>query len=214
MKFFSQSQVNWNRWKPHDVVFKSNNITKKLVPESNVLSYSSKQDRDAKMCKLLGGQGQTKKHWNGQTYQHYSRDVYRSIQVKLKDLKTDFPTADIDFIDFTPKTNSVGNSLAGVDVLVYIQSFHQQLTWVKNSQGFYSTQKTGKTAPIDEGYRVSYGGQGDSNPMAFEDLEEIAQISRAVKNFLVEVIVPYKNGSLVKDISSLTEEELLTECIF
>jgi hypothetical protein len=50
--------------------------------------------------------------------------------------------------------------------------------------------------------------------MSFEDLEEIAQISRAIKNFLVEVVVPYKNGSLMQDISSLTEEELLTECVF
>lgn len=214
MKFFSQSQVNWNRWKPHDVVFKSNNITKKLVPENNVLSYSSKQDRDAKMCQLLGGKGQTKSHWNGQTYQYYSRDVYRSVQVKLKDLKTDFPTADVDFIDSTPRKNSVGNSLSSVDVLVYIQSFHQQSTWTQNSQGQYFVQKSGKVAPIDEGYRVSYGGQGDSNAMAFEDLEEIAQISRAIKNFLVRFVVPYKNGSLVQDISSLTEEELLTECIF
>jgi hypothetical protein len=213
MKFFSQSQVNWNRWQPQDLTFKSNSVTKKLVPEGNLLSYSSKQDRDAKMCRILGGKGETKQHWNGQSYQQWSRDVYRSIQVKLKDLKTDFPTADIDFIDHIPKTNSVGNSISSVDVLVYIQSFHQQFSWTRNSQGHYYSQKTGKIAPINEGYRVSYGGQGDANNMSFEDLEEIAQISRAIKNFLVEVVVAYKNGSLMQDISSLTEQELLTECV-
>ena len=32
--------------------------------------------------------------------------------------------------------------------------------------------------------------------MGLDDLEEIAQIARAVKNFLVEVVVPFKDGTL------------------
>lgn len=204
MKFFAQSQVNWNRWQPHDIVFKSNNITKALVPQENLLSYSSKSDRDAQMCRLLGGKGQTKKNWDGQTYQYYSRDTYRSVQVKLKDLKTDFPTADVDFIDSTPRINSVGNPFSSVDVLVYIQSHHQQWNWTRVN-GQYTSQKVGKTAGADEGYRVSYGGQGDNNAMAFEDLEEIVQISRAIKNFIVNVIIPHKNGSSLEQTTSLTE---------
>ena len=67
---------------------------------------------------------------------------------------------------------------------------------MKGSNGQYTTQKVGKIAQLDEGYRVAYGGQGDSNYMGLDELEEIAQISRAVKNFLVEVVVPFREGTL------------------
>lgn len=67
---------------------------------------------------------------------------------------------------------------------------------MQGANGNYNSQKTGKIAQLDEGYRAVYGGQGDSNYMGFDELEEIAQISRAVKNFLVEVVVPFKEGTL------------------
>ena len=134
--------------------------------------------------------------WNGQVYTYYSKDKYRAIHVKLKDLKSPYPSADLEFVDFTPKKDSVGNTFSHIMALVYINSFHQRSTWVKGSNGQYTTQKVGKVAQLDEGYRVAYGGQGDSNYMGLDELEEIAQISRAVKNFLVEVIVPFREGTL------------------
>ena len=84
---------------------------------------------------------------------------------------------------------------------------------MQGSNGNYSSQKVGNIAQLDEGYRVAYGGQGDSNYMDFDELEEIAQISRAVKNFLIEVVVPFKEGtldynyreSLLEDSSSLPQ---------
>ena len=196
MKFFTQSKVNWNRFRPTDLVFKSNAMVKKIVPSENILSYSTKQDRDLEMAQRSGGTEEQRKHWNGQVFTYYSRDKYRAVHVKFKDLKSPYPSADIDFVDFTPKEDSVGNMFAPINALVYIQSFHQRTQWVKSSNGQYTTQKMGKVAQLDEGYRIAYGGQGDSNYMACDDLEEIAQISRAVKNFLVEVVVPFREGTL------------------
>jgi hypothetical protein len=196
MKFFSQSKVNWNRFRPTDLVFKSNPMVKKIVPSENILSYSTKSDRDVDMARRSGGAEERKQSWNGQTYTYYSRDKYRAVHVKLKDLKSPFPSADLEFVDFTPKQDSVGNVFSNITALVYINSFHQRTQWVKGSNGQYTTQNVGKVAQLDEGYRVAYGGQGDSNYMSCDDLEEVAQISRAVKNFLVEVVVPFKEGTL------------------
>ena len=196
MKFFTQSKVNWNRFRPTDLVFKSNAMVKKIVPSENVLSYSTKQDRDLEMSKRSGGAEERKTSWNGQTYTYYSKEKYRAVHVKFKDLKSPHPSADLEFVDFTPKKDSVGNTFSNIMALVYIQSFHQRTTWVQGANGHYTTQKVGKIAQLDEGYRVAYGGQGDSNYMGLDDLEEIAQISRAVKNFLVEVVVPFREGTL------------------
>ena len=209
MKFFAQSKVNWNRFRPTDLVFKSNAMVKKIVPSKNILSYSTKSDRDVDMAKRSGGTEEQRKHWNGQVFTYYSRDKYRAVHVKLKDLKSPFPSADVDFVDFVPQQDSVGNMFAPINALVYIQSFHQRTHWVKGANGNYTTQKVGKIAQLDEGYRVAYGGQGDSNYMGCDDLEEIAQISRAVKNFLVEVVVPFKEGTLdYHYLESLNEDSL------
>jgi len=196
MKFFAQSKVNWNRFRPTDIVFKSNAMVKKIDPTENILSYSTKQDRDLEMAQRSGGKEEQRKHWNGQVFTYYSRDKYRAIHVKLKDLKSPHPSADLEFVDFTPKQDSVGNVFNHITALVYINSFHQRAQWVQGSNGQYTTQKIGKVSQLDEGYRVAYGGQGDSNYMGFDELEEIAQIARAVKNFLVEVVVPFKEGTL------------------
>ena len=196
MKFFAQSKVNWNRFRPTDIVFKSNAMVKRIVPTENILSYSTKQDRDLEMAQRSGGKEEQRKHWNGQVFTYYSRDKYRAIHVKLKDLKSPHPSADLEFVDFTPKQDSVGNVFNHITALVYINSFHQRAQWVQGSNGQYTTQKVGKVSQLDEGYRVAYGGQGDSNYMGFDELEEIAQIARAVKNFLVEVVVPFKEGTL------------------
>jgi len=196
MKFFAQSKVNWNRFRPTDLVFKSNAMVKKIVRPENILSYSTKSDRDVDMARRSGGKEDQKTSWNGQTYAYYSRDKYRAVHVKFKDLKSPFPSADLEFVDHTPKYDSVGNLFSPITSLVYINSFHQRAQWVQGSNGHYTTQKVGKIAQIDEGYRVAYGGQGDSNYMGFDELEEIAQISHAVKNFLVEVVVPFKEGTL------------------
>ena len=199
MKFFAQSKVNWNRFRPTDLVFKSNAMVKKIVPSENILSYSTKQDRDLEMAMRSGGAEERKQSWNGQTYTYYSKEKYRAVHVKFKDLKSPFPSADLEFVDFTPQQDSVGNTFSHIMALVYIQSFHQRTTWVRGTNGQYTSQKIGKIAQLDEGYRVAYGGQGDSNPMKFETFHELLQISEAVKNFLVECVVPAKNGEFDYD---------------
>ena len=53
--------------------------------------------------------------------------------------------------------------------------------------------------PLDEGYRMSYGGQGDANSMPFQEFKELIEITEAIKNFLVEVIVPIARNELTPD---------------
>ena len=95
MKFFAQSRVNWNRFQPTDLVFKSNAMVKKIVPSENIISYSTKSNRDYEMAQRSGGDSEQRKHWNGQVYTYYNRDKYRAVHVKLKDLKSPHPTADL-----------------------------------------------------------------------------------------------------------------------
>ena len=93
--------------------------------------------------------------------------------------------------------DSCGNQLGCVDILTYINSMHnprshhyckQTQQWVKDPNA--------KPAPLEEGYRFCYGGQGDANSMDFEEFQELIQITESIKNFLVEVIVPIKKGEL------------------
>jgi len=198
MKFFERSRVKWNRWQPTDIMFKRNSLVKKLVPSTNYLSYSTKADRDHDMARLTGGTSKHKTTWNGQPYTYYDRDKYRAVHVKLKDLKTPFPTADIDFIDYVMKEDSVGNKFSPIDALVYVGSFHQRTQWSQANNGQWHSVKTGNIAPVREGYRIAYGGQGDSNYMSTQNLEEIAQITNAVLNFLIEVVIPFNNGESIE----------------
>jgi hypothetical protein len=56
-----------------------------------------------------------------------------------------------------------------------------------------------KSLPDHEGYRIAYGGQGDSNYLTHQEWAEIGDISQAVVNFLVERVLPLKNGALVEE---------------
>ena len=40
--------IRWNRWSPDSIIFKSNRLVKKVMPEDNILSYKSKSDRNIK----------------------------------------------------------------------------------------------------------------------------------------------------------------------
>jgi hypothetical protein len=185
--YFETARVNWKNWNPNQIVFKSNRLIKKLLPEDNVLSWTSKGNRNQKMCKLTGGK-------QVQGY-HYSQENFKGVMVQLKDTKTEFPSANIDFIDCTERKDSVGNQMGSLDVLVYLNSFHNPWTWTrcpKTNQ--YIKKHNPHTSPLREGYRMCYGGQGDANALDFEEFKELVQITEAVRDFLVELLVPAKNG--------------------
>ena len=185
MNYFNKSKVNWNTWSPESIVFKSNQLVKKVLPPENVLSWTSKGDRDQKMCKLTGG-----KAYSGyQTRSYYAQENYKGVLVQLKDLKSDYPSANIDFIDRTHRKNSVGENLGSLDVLMYLNAFHACWDYVKCPQTnqYVKKARTNHT-PLEEGYRFCYGGQGDANSMHFEESQELLQITQAIKNFLVEIV--------------------------
>jgi hypothetical protein len=188
--YFETQRVNWKTWNPNQIIFKSNRLIKKLMPEDNILSWTSKGNRDQKMCELTGGK--VVRHGN---HTYHSRENYKGVMVQLKDMNSDFPSANIDFIDFSPRKDSVGNQMGSLDVLVYLNSFHSPWEWVmcpKTNQ--YVRKHKPNVSPLEEGYRMCYGGQGDANSMSFREFQELIQITEAVKNFLVEVLIPAKNG--------------------
>ena len=76
-------------------------LVKKVLPSEHILSWKSKGDRDRKMCERTGC-----KQVNG-VYTYYTKENYKGVMVQLKDVKDDFPSANIDFIDCTERKDSV-----------------------------------------------------------------------------------------------------------
>ena len=193
--YFETQRVNWRNFSPKNIIFKSNRLVKKLLPSENVLSWTSKSHRNQEMCKKTGCKAVQTNQYNGQPFTYYTKENYKGVMVQLRDLKSDYPCANIDFVDYTDRQDSVGNNIANLDLLMYINSFHCPWQYVRCPQtNNWTRQQNGNIAPVDEGYRISVGGQGDSNPMLFEDFQEILEISNSIKNFLVDCIVPAKNG--------------------
>ena len=199
MNKLNTSNVNWKTWSPENVIFKSNQLVKKVLPSEHIMSWKSKGDRDQKMCKRTGSQA-TQTAFNGQQFTHYTRDNYKGIMVQLTDVKSDFPSANIDFIDCTERKDSVGNLKGHLDILVYLNSFHSNWDWKKCPKtGNWVKTSAGKVAPLREGYRMCYGGQGDANSLDFDEFYELVQITEMIRDFLVDVVVPAKNGELVEE---------------
>ena len=198
--YFNRSRVHWSTWNPSHIIFKSNQLVKKILPQENILSYTSKGDRDRKMCERTGCKAIQTNQFGGQPYTYYTKDNYKGIMVQLKDIKSDFPSANIDFIDWTERRDSVGNRKCSLDVLVYLNSFHSPWEYTRCSQtGNWVRKSTGKTAPLREGYRMSYGGQGDAHAMDFDEFHELIQITEMIKDFLVDVVVPFQMGKNIEE---------------
>jgi hypothetical protein len=208
--YFETSQVNWSNFSPKDIIFKRNKITKALLPEENVMSWSSKQNRNYEVAK----KGGTPVQMGGNT--HYTNDGLVGVFVQLVDLNTPFPSANIDILDYRPKTNSVGNPIHRMDILMYIRSNHAHWQWKRDAQGHYKRDYDPNTAPLEEGYRIAYGGQGEDNSMSFELFTEVLQIANAVKSFLIDRVVPFKNKEIIVNdygMVETTEKELLPELV-
>ena len=190
--------IRWNRWSPDSIIFKSNNLVKKIMPKKNILSYSTKGDRDQKTCERLGCSVRSNTAWNGQQYTTYDHDKYSAVQVKLTNTdikKYDYVSANVDFIDYSPKFDSVGNRTNNLDILTYINSCHNPFShtyctkthqWVNNPNS--------NPAPLEEGYRIAYGGQGEGMSMSDQDWDEFLDISKAIRMFLYEVVTPANRG--------------------
>tara|TARA_A200000159_G_C7282363_1_gene322060 strand:- start:513 stop:1133 length:621 start_codon:yes stop_codon:yes gene_type:complete len=201
MNHFTNANVRWKTWSPENVIFKSNQLVKKVLPSEHIMSWKSKGDRDRKMCEKTGCKAvQHSPYANGKPYTYYTKDNYKGIMVQLTDVKSDFPSANIDFIDWTERKDSVGNQKGALDILVYLNSFHSTIQWGKcPNTGQWIKKNTGQVAPLREGYRMCYGGQGDANSLDFDEFHELVQITEMIRDFLVDVIVPAKNGELVEE---------------
>ena len=190
MNYFTNQKIRWQNWSPDKIIFKKNNIVSKLLPEENLLSYKSKTDRDEKICGIKGGLNR---------YPTLLRPANNNnVYVQIVDLKKDFPTANIDFCDFSSRKFSDGSSKSNVNALIYIASNHQQIDWQKDKNGNWASIPKGVPLPDLEGYRIAYGGQGGDNPFHYDEFMEIIDISQAVINFLCDRLIPLKKGLLNK----------------
>ena len=205
--FFKSQRIHWHNFAPENIIFKSNNITKKLMPEANVMSYSTKTNRDDQMAKKTGAKLRTS-NW-GHKYYHAINHV--AVHVRLTEVKKDFVCANVDFVDMREKTDSQGGHCKGMNVLVYIQSFHDKYEYKKNAKGHWSMVKTNLYPLSDEeGYDIAIGGQGDANPMKFPEHLEVLEISEAVRKFLIDRVLPLKRGELAeKDLTLVGQSAML-----
>ena len=202
--YFENQPIHWNQFSPRDIQFKSNAITKKLLPEENVLSWTTKESRHKAIAKKTGATSHQGKNWDGTTYTWYNRDSYKGVFVQLTKVKSEFPCANLDFINYLPKKDSLGGQKVGLDALVYIGSSQDRYEWKKDAQGNWGHQKVSKKSlPDDEGYRIAYGGQGDNNYLDHREFLELIDIAEAVRRFLVEEVVPLKRGIAKKKECSL-----------
>jgi hypothetical protein len=201
-KGLGQFPIRWDVWSPDMVMFKSNNLVKKLLPKENILSYKSKGDRDQQMAKKTGGKLVSQSNYSGGTHTYRSNDKYKAVHVKLTNVKKDFVGADVDFIDMTKRKDSVGNNLGRLDILTYVCADHRVNEWVRDPHTQQWIQKSNPNiAPCDEGYRVAYGGQGECNSMSMDEWDEYLDIIKGIRQFLVEVVDPFRKGEF--DVSEL-----------
>ena len=193
--YFETQPIHWNQFSPKDIMFKSNSITKKLLPEENVLSWTTKESRHNAMAEKTGATGQSHTNWAGKAYSYYPRDSYKGVFVQLIDIKKEFVCANLDFINYLPKVDSQGKPLGGLDALVYIRSWDYRHEWRKDAHGNWVQSPVNKTPLQDgEGYRIAYGGQGGAHYLTHREFLELIDISEAVRNFLIDEVLPIKRG--------------------
>ena len=190
--YFKTQNVHWHNFSPENIIFKSNNITKKLMPEENVMSYKSKTDRDDQMAVKTGAK-KVKNNWG---HSYYKATNHVAVHVRLRDVKKEFVSADVDFVDMSEKKDSLGGHCSGLNVLVYINSNHDKHEWKQVNGNWTSVKTNPQSLPDDEGYLISYGGQGEGNPMTHRELLEIVDISEAVRKFLIDMVLPLKRGEI------------------
>ena len=193
--YFETQKVHWHNFSPESIIFKSNNITKKLLPEANILSYSTKSDRDDQMAVKTGAK-KVKNNWG---HSYYKATNHVAVHVRLRDVKKEFVSADVDFVDMSEKKDSLGGHCSGLNVLVYINSYHDKYEWQQNTNnntGWQRVKTTAKSLPDDEGYLIAYGGQGEGNPMTHREFLEIGDISEAIRQFLINRVLLLKRGEL------------------
>ena len=79
MNYFTNTNVRWKTWSPENVIFKSNQLVKKVLPSEHILSWKSKGDRDRKMCEMTGWQSSSNKSiWWTTIYILYQRKLQRN----------------------------------------------------------------------------------------------------------------------------------------
>lgn len=191
--YFETQPVHWHQFSPNDIYFKSNYITKSLLPEENVISWKTKTHRHEMLAEKCGVSPQTSTNWKGDPYTFYPNSDYKSVLVQLTNTKKEYVCANVDFVNYMSRTDSQGSRLGSLDVLVYINSWHWKYEWKRDAQGNYQSVPLNKVAlHDDEGYRIAYGGQGDSNYLTHRELLEIIDISESVRKFLIDRVLPFK----------------------
>tara|TARA_Y100000361_G_scaffold91274_1_gene81321 strand:+ start:1170 stop:1763 length:594 start_codon:yes stop_codon:yes gene_type:complete len=189
INYFTSQKINWYRFSPKDIIFKSNSTIKKLMPEENILSYTSKGDRDTKTCKLTGGKATT----SSGGYTWYSRENYKAVHVHLEDLTKEYPQAKVQFIDYTNRANKL-HKYHIIDTLSEIRSMHYDYDYDSTTRNYTRTRI--KNLSDQDGYEFTIGGQGQGVHQNLREWMEMGTINQSIINFLAEMVIPLKQGTL------------------
>jgi hypothetical protein len=170
--YFKYAKVNWNKFSPSDIHFKSNILTKGLEDEIDIVSYKNK----------------------GDFYQEYDKGVF----VKLNNTKNDYPNAEINIYDRTPLRNRSNQTRLAYqshfDNLVYLYSTHQQSQYGRDSNGNWVTTPIGNPKSNEEGYAIEFHNFGAEDPRV---CQEQIDIIYEVRNFLATRILELKQEKVL-----------------
>jgi len=147
---FNYAKVNWNRFSPNDIYFKSNILTKGLENEINIVSYKTK----------------------GDFYQKYDKGVF----VKLNNTKDDYPNAEINIFDRTALRNTSNQNRIAYhqhfDNLVYLYTTHQQAEY-KQVNGNWKLIPIGNPKPNLDGYAIEFHNLKAQDPQICQEQIDI-----------------------------------------
>ena len=170
--YFNYAKVNWNRFSPTDIYFKSNILTKGLEDEINIISYKNK----------------------GDFYQEYDKGVF----VKLNNTKDNYPNAEINIFDRTPLRNTSNQNRVvyheHFDNLVYLYTTHQRAEWKQDANGNWQMTPIGNPKPNEEGYAINFHNFSAHDPRVCQEQIDIVY---EVRNFLATRILERKQKKVL-----------------
>ncbi len=169
MKYFEHTPVNWDRFTPDDIYFKSGILTNGWDDEINVIKWKNKRG--------------------------FMQDYTHGVFVSLNSVKSEFPNMEINIFDRRDDVNHNGHHLPKwnyLSNLVYITSQHYVFDWVKDPNhphNWIRKKQNPIPYPDDEAYMIDLHSMTAMNPRT---MQEQMEIIFSVRKFLIEGILEEK----------------------
>jgi hypothetical protein len=173
MKHFElayNAPVDWDRFTPDDIYFKSGILTRELCEEINVIRWKNKRG--------------------------FMEEYTHGVFIAFNSVKDEFPNMEINIFDRRDGTNHNGHPISKYNYtnnLVYVTSQHYDTEWVKdpsNTTNYGWVQKNKNPIPYpDDSYMMDFHSMMAMNPRSMQEQVEIVFSAR---KFLVERILEEK----------------------